>query len=270
MATARNDSLTTAGTLQLSLGQARFAGASRIELLRQIDATGSITGAAKACGISYKLAWDSIDAMNNLSAEPLVMRRTGGRHGGSSELTDAGRRLIQVFEAADQAHRQFLARLSESIQDFDQFYPLLGVLNMKVSTRNHLRCVVTAVKPGTVNAEVTLDLDGTALVAVITNESVQTLGLASGKEAFALIKASFVILTTADGSLQTSARNRLCGTVERIVAGSVDTEVVLALAGGTRLTSIITQASATNLGLAEGDQACALIKAPHIILAVSE
>jgi molybdate transport system regulatory protein len=177
-------------------------------------------------GMSYKHAWDAVDAMNNLSPQPLVQRRTGGRHGGGTELTDEGRRLIAVYETAEREHRKFLARLREGIRDFDRFHTLIGALNMKVSARNNLRGVVASVKPGAVNAEVTLDVGGTPLVAIVTNESVQSLGLAPGVEAYALIKASFVILATEDGGLKTSARNRLCGTVERVTDGAVNTEVV--------------------------------------------
>ena len=141
---------------------------------------------------------------------------------------------------------------------------------MKVSTRNHLRGTVSAVKPGPVNAEVSLDVDGMPLVAVITNDSVQNLGLVPGKAAYALIKASFVILADPDNGLKTSARNRLCGSVERLTEGPIDAEVVIAMAGGTRLTAIVTLASLRHLGLTDGSPVCALIKASHIILAVSE
>lgn len=141
---------------------------------------------------------------------------------------------------------------------------------MKISARNQLRGVVSEIKSGPINAEVTLDMNGVSLVAVVTNESVQTLGLAKGVEAFALIKASFVILATEDGGLKTSARNRLCGTIERINAGVVNTEVVLELDGGSRITAVVTNESVETLGLTQGARACALIKAPHVILAVSD
>ena len=93
---------------------------------------------------------------------------------------------------AEQEHRRFLAGLSRRIKDFDRFHNLLGVLNMKVSARNHLRGVVSAITPGAVNAEVRLDINGASLIAIVTNESVQALGLAVGVEAFALIKAAHV------------------------------------------------------------------------------
>lgn len=270
MSTSPSPSLDTAANLRLDLDHQPFVGRGRIELLRLIGETGSISKAAKAMGMSYKHAWDAVDAMNNLAERPLVQRQAGGRQGGGTELTDAGRRLIAIYEAAEQEHRRFLARLRTGIQDFDQYHRLIGALSMKVSTRNQLRGVVTHVVPGAVNAEVILDVKGTPLVAIITNESVKTLGLAPGVEAYALIKASFVILATEDGGLRTSARNRLCGVVERVTPGAVNAEVVLALDGGARLTAIITLESLKELGFAPGGRACALIKAPHVILAVED
>jgi molybdate transport system regulatory protein len=270
MTDTSDDRLETAASLWLDRNEQGFVGRGRIELLRRIGATGSISQAAKAMGMSYKHAWDAVDAMNNLSPQPLVQRRTGGRHGGGTELTDEGLRLITVYETAEREHKKFLARLREGICDFDRFHTLIGALSMKVSARNNLRGVVASVKPGAVNAEVTLDVGGTPLVAIVTNESVQSLGLAPGAEAYALIKASFVILATEDGGLKTSARNRLCGTVERVTDGAVNTEVVLALDGGARLTAIITMESTKDLGITEGGRACALVKAPHVILAVKD
>jgi molybdate transport system regulatory protein len=141
---------------------------------------------------------------------------------------------------------------------------------MKTSARNTLLGVVTQVKEGAVNAEVALEIAGGTLVAIVTNESVRNLGLKPGSEVFALIKASWVILCTEDGGLHTSARNRLCGSVERVTDGAVNAEVRLTLDGGVRLTAIVTMESVRELGLAVGGRACALIKAPHIILAVSD
>ena len=49
----------------------------RIALLQHVAEQGSITRAAKAAGVSYKAAWDAIDELNNLAAQPLVERSTG-------------------------------------------------------------------------------------------------------------------------------------------------------------------------------------------------
>ena len=270
MSTASRPSLDTAANLRLDLDHQPFVGRGRIELLRLIGETGSISRAAKAMGMSYKHAWDAVDAMNNLAEHPLVQRQAGGRQGGGTELTDHGRRLIAIYEEAEREHRRFLARLRAGIQDFDQYHRLIGAMSMKVSTRNQLRGVVTRVMPGAVNAEVSLDVKGTPLVAIITNESVKTRGLPRGVRAYPLNKASSAPLPGEEGGRRPAARNRLCGVVERVTEGAVNAEVVLALDGGTRLTAIITLESLKELGFAPGGRACALIKAPHVILAVED
>ncbi len=66
---------------------------------------------------------------------------------------------------------------------------------MKISARNILKGKVVKVVRGAVNAEVIIELPGgTQLVSIITNSSVETLGLAEGKEAYAIIKASNVMV----------------------------------------------------------------------------
>jgi len=66
---------------------------------------------------------------------------------------------------------------------------------MKISARNVLKGRVKAVIPGAINSEVTLELPGgIELVSIITKSSAERLGIAVGKEAFAVIKASSVML----------------------------------------------------------------------------
>jgi len=66
---------------------------------------------------------------------------------------------------------------------------------MKVSARNTLPGVVKQVKPGAVNAEVTLELaPGLTIVSIITLEAAKSLKLKEGKIAYAVIKASSVII----------------------------------------------------------------------------
>lgn len=68
--------------------------------------------------------------------------------------------------------------------------------------------------------------------------------------------------------MQISARNQLRGTITRIVRGAVNMEVVLALPGGTEIVSIITMHSGESLGLVEGKEAVAVIKASDVMVAV--
>lgn len=142
---------------------------------------------------------------------------------------------------------------------------------MNTSARNTLKGIVETVTDGVVNSEVTLRLaSGVAVNAIVTIESARSLGLVPGKAAYALIKSSWVILTLADEKILTSARNRLCGTVSRVVKGAVNTEVVLDLGNNNTLAAIITNESQNLLKFSAGSPACALIKASHVILAVEE
>jgi molybdopterin-binding protein len=70
---------------------------------------------------------------------------------------------------------------------------------MKLSARNVLQGKVVKVTKGAVNSEVTMELPGGALiVSIITNTSVASLGLKKGKEAYAVIKASNVMMAVDD------------------------------------------------------------------------
>ena len=139
---------------------------------------------------------------------------------------------------------------------------------MKTSARNQFLGKVNALEKGPINTQVVLDIGGgDELTAIITSDSADHLGLAEGSEAYALIKAPWVIVTT-DTALKTSARNRLCGTVVRCTAGAVSSEVVIELPGGKLVVAMLTNDSVADLGLHEGVRDCALIKASHIILAV--
>lgn len=66
--------------------------------------------------------------------------------------------------------------------------------------------------------------------------------------------------------MKTSARNVLKGTVNQVQEGAVNAEVVLELAGGSKVYAIVTRDAVQELGLAAGVSATAVIKASHIIL----
>jgi molybdate transport system regulatory protein len=245
-----------------------------LELLERIDASGSISAAANAMGMSYKAAWQAVEAINNLSEEPLVERQPGGKHGGGTTLTQYGRRVVAAYRRLEKEREHVLANLGRVMDDcdhdFDRYYRMIRRFDMQTSARNQFLGKIQSVKSGPVNAEVILDIGGgDTLAAIITHDSVEHLALQPGMEAYALVKAPWVILTT-DDSLKTSARNRLCGTVVRCQAGAVNGEVIVELAGGKTVAAIVTNDSIESLGLRVGVRACALINASHIILAVSQ
>jgi molybdopterin-binding protein len=68
---------------------------------------------------------------------------------------------------------------------------------VKISARNILKGTVKSVEHGAVNSEVTIELSaGLVIVSIITKDSAAKLGLATGKEAYAIVKASDVMVAT--------------------------------------------------------------------------
>jgi molybdate transport system regulatory protein len=268
---AQGGALELHGKLWLAAGGRQLGGADRIALLAAIATHGSITQAAKAVGMSYKGAWDAVEAMNNLAGAPLVERLTGGKGGGGTRLTGRGAQLVAQFRRMEELHRRFVEQLgrqqeAESLPDIHDIN-LLQVLNMKTSARNQFLGTVETVTRGSVNDEVVLAIvGGQRIVAVVTHESAESLGLVPGAQAFALVKASSVIVAVAAEGARLSARNQLAGTVARVVPGAVNAEVTIALPGGGTIAATVTRDSAEMLELAAGMPATALFKASSVIV----
>jgi molybdate transport system regulatory protein len=138
---------------------------------------------------------------------------------------------------------------------------------MKISARSVLPGKVTNVTQGAVNSEVALSLrGGETIVAVITNSSVERLGLQAGTDAFAIIKASEVMVGKELENAKLSARNILAGEVAQIHEGAVNSEVGIQLPGGTVLIASITKESVQALNLKPGDSVSAVVKASHVMV----
>lgn len=258
------------GSLWIHRRQCEFLGGDRIRLLEQITELGSITKAAKAVGISYKTAWDMVNQINNLAEETLVDRSAGGKGGGGARLTAAGKKIVDQFKTIQEEHRNFLNNLEDRLGDPEGLYRFLRRIAMKVSARNTFAGTVSAITKGAVNAEVTLSLTGgTALTATITNGAIDNLGLKVGSDAYAIIKASSVIIGTDLHDAKVSARNVFCGTITKIIEGPVNTEVDVEIGGGNTVSAVITHDSAQRLELKVGGHACALFKASSVIIGVS-
>jgi len=257
------------GSIWFRSGAQTWGGKNRIDLLAQIDATGSITAAARSVGMSYKGAWDAIDAMNNLAGEPLVLRAAGGKGGGGTRLTDRARRLIATFRALEAEHRKFMDNLTRAGLDASGDIDLMRRFMLKTSARNKFLGTVIEIREGAVNDEVLLRIaGGHAVTATITRESTKELGLAVGKEAIALVKASSVIVGAPGPGLRLSARNQLLGRIAELRPGAVNTEILIDMDGGATLAAIVTNESATDLQLDVGAPAVAIFKASSVILGV--
>jgi molybdate transport system regulatory protein len=258
------------GSLWLNRAEHNFLGGERIALLEKIDELGSITKAAKYVDISYKTAWDTINMINNLAEKPLVDRLIGGKGGGGTSLTAEGKKVIKLFKIIQEEHKKFMSNLEDRLDDTEGLYQFLRRISMKVSARNTFAGRVTAITQGAVNAEVTLILKGgIPLTAIVTNGAIGNLGLKVGTEAYAIVKASSIIIGTDLDKVKISARNIFCGTIATIIEGPVNTEVDLEIGGGNVISAVITHGSSTTLGLKVGGTACALFKASSVIIGVS-
>jgi molybdate transport system regulatory protein len=265
----KSNTMGLSSSLRLHLTDDQFLGGGRIQLLEKIDELGSISRAAKALEVSYKTAWDMARTINNLAPMPLVDRLAGGKGGGRTCLTNEGKKILEQYQIVQGELQRVLDNLGSRLGDTEGLMLFLRRTTMKVSARNTFAGTVTGIINGAVNAEVTLALQGgTPLVAVVTNGAVANLGLTVGMEAYAIIKASSVIIGTELHDSKVSARNIFCGTVATIVEGPVNTEVDIEIGGGNVVSAVITHGSSENLGLKAGGHACAMFKASSVILGV--
>ena len=140
---------------------------------------------------------------------------------------------------------------------------------MKTSARNMFVGQISAIRDGNILSEVEVTTaTGLQVVSVITKESFENLGLAMGMTVIATVKAPWVVLVKEDSMLRTSARNKFCGRISAVNTGQIAAEVVVDLADGTKITSLITDESVNKLDLKVGDEICAMVKAFSVILAL--
>ena len=241
-----------------------------VTLLENIHTNGSINQAAKAVGMSYKAAWERIENINNLSPQPLIYRQVGGSGGGGTVLTEAGHEFLKRANLLQREFTSFLNFFYFSPEEAFNTLKTLRRIEMKISARNVWLGNVSKIEKGAVNSVVTVALKGPdSIVSVITENSVERLGLQPGAEVLTIVKAPSVMLGVDIDRQKISARNILEGQVNRIVSGAVNDEVIIDIAGGNTVTSILTSASVKRLGLVPGMKVAAIIKASDVLLATA-
>ena len=253
--------------LTLKLQERLFADPRRINLLKQIEQTGSISQGAKNANISYKSAWDAINEMNQLSEQTLVERATGGKGGGGAVITRYGQRLIQLYDLLGQIQQKAFDVLSD-----DDAMPLNSLLaaisrfSLQTSARNQWFGTITALDHQQVQQHVDVLLaDGTtSLKVAITAQSAQRLDLTQGKEVLVLLKAPWVDITTDHVTAQ-QADNQLRGRISHIERGELQYEVLMALPDGQQLCATVPAQQAQDLK--EAAEVTAYFNADKAILA---
>ena len=84
-------------TLRVLAGDFPAIGPGKARLITLIEATGSISAAAREMGMSYRRAWLLVEALNESFAEPVVTTSVGGKRGGGAIVTDFGRRVVEAY-----------------------------------------------------------------------------------------------------------------------------------------------------------------------------
>ena len=78
-------------------------GPGKARLISLIDATGSISAAAREMGMSYRRAWLLVEAINSSFNRPVIITAVGGKRGGGAAVTQFGRRLVDEYRAMEQS-----------------------------------------------------------------------------------------------------------------------------------------------------------------------
>ncbi len=110
--------------VRVVLGGDVAMGPGRAELLEGIVDTGSIAAAGRRLGMSYKRAWQLVEAMNASFTEPLVSAAKGGAGGGGASVTPLGARILAAYRHLEavsaQAAAADLAELDRAIRRHGQ------------------------------------------------------------------------------------------------------------------------------------------------------
>lgn len=250
----------------------------RIDILRQIGSTGSISRAARAVGVSYKAAWQAVDTLTNLAGTPLVARAVGGAGGGGAQLTEAGHQLLAAADAMAQARGTVLSRW----QATPHAGPALARLAVRTSMRNQLPCVVEHLVPQGQIVGVHLRLgwdqgggrDGAGagpvgLVSRITRESAELLGLQPGLALQALCKATGVrVERVRRGAVPAMGpgAHGLRARATRVVRGASGDEVSAELDGGLQMVGF----AAPGSGLRVGSPVVLVVEDHAVVLALAD
>jgi molybdate transport system regulatory protein len=142
--------------LRVDLGPGSSIGPGKVALLERIEASGSLSQAARELGMSYRRAWLLLDDLNHILGEPVSTASVGGAGGGGARLTQFGRRLIAAYREVEQAtHDLAAARLawlavaSESSRGLSSSSSPRRALSRSIGARSAPPVAGAVVRPGT-------------------------------------------------------------------------------------------------------------------------
>lgn len=104
-------------TLRIDFDETRALGPGKVRLLEMVGETGSISGAGRVMGMSYRRAWLLVDALNRTFRSPVVSTREGGAGGGGAELTPFGAEVVASYRAMEKEMCAALKRRLAELED---------------------------------------------------------------------------------------------------------------------------------------------------------
>jgi len=135
---------------------------------------------------------------------------------------------------------------------------------MKLSARNQIKGIVTKVTPGAVNGIVNMAFGSNVVSSTISMNAIEELGLAEGKEAIAIVKATEAMIGVGEIG-RISARNVWKGTVTAIENGAVN-GIVKVDVEGTKLSATISMNAIADLELEVGKEVSVIVKSTSVMM----
>ena len=246
---------TTAQSLASALSHE--AADKRIDILRLVGVSGSISQAARDAKVSYKAAWQAIDTLTNLAGVALVTSAVGGSGGGGARITPAGQKLLSIAKLLNETRNQVFASFQSNELLLPRALPMLSSMGVRTSMRNQFPCQIAKLEVKGQVARVYLSLpDNGLLISRITKASAELLGLKKGQDVLALCKATAVVviplasqgLPSAEIPLSLSTRQCLSGQAVRVSRSASVNEVSMQLDAGLQIVGFAAASSGVKLG----------------------
>ena len=231
-----------------------FVTPERMELLKRVLKTGSMSAGAKDMGKSYKWAWDSIEQMNTLSTQPLVSKSSGGKGGGGAEVTPFARELIDYYDELEKIHQSKIANYEE------RFNNAFETGNFAYDIASTLHGSVAELVCNGANCEVLIEYGESRLKAKCKKE----LGLTKAASIAFMVESNQIVI--AKQAVEISAQNLLVGEITEITEEGKRVYLTLLLPTEEKLKVLITSDSLSQLELRVGETCFAYFKTYNITI----
>jgi molybdate transport system regulatory protein len=240
--------------LFLTYNHEHFITPDRIELLKSIARTGSISAGAKDMGKSYKWAWDSIDQMNIHSNSNLVSKSSGGKGGGGAKITPFAIELIDYYDDLERIHQS-------KIESYQERF------NQAFENRSFTKDIASTLHGSVSKIECNEDVCEVAIKygsGILKAKCKKAMSLSKGDAISFMVESNQIII--AKQEVEISAQNLLVGEIIEIVEDGKNVYLTLRLSTQEELKVLITMDSLTQFSLKLGQRCFAYFKTYNITI----